>query len=292
MEVGVGRTSVLRSLVRPVSPLSRINPSSLPQIELDSQSNRRRSRSRSPLLASTVYLANRDRGSYGEGEETRRIIVQTSAQGNDAAIADGQKRDRFGNSTFVHDKREDEGGARRPVSRSYKTVNRSETCPILIRISYSTDGRHHSLSEYDRGKFPSNELQLNTWIDCSLRELAEEVREVCPIARRRGTRLHFAVIYPDQRGTYRRRELGVVISGFTSGPRPDNGDAEDPNQPQRAFNLTDDSAITLLSKRFHIGDYIDVAIKEHVPGSLGGWTTGRRPLGPTPVSSRAAANLI
>lgn len=35
-----------------------------------------------------------------------------------------------------------------------------------------------------------------------------------------------------------------------------------------------------------------MAIAEHVPGTLGGWTSGRRPLGPTPISSRAAASLI
>ncbi|OON16899.1 Sin3 associated polypeptide p18, partial [Opisthorchis viverrini] len=234
------------------------------------------------------------------------------------------------------DKRLEEGKSKRKSTHpsesrssrhaSSSTINRKETCPILIRLSYSTNGKHHSLSKYDRGRFPENELQINTWIDCSLRELAEEVRDACPMARKRGTRLHFAAIYPDQHGTYRRRELGVVISGFISPVDPTENPPDASNNTKRPFHLADDSSRTLLSKRFHvsshqlvlvmyafrsltsfgrpslskfftaivsdIGDFIDVAIAEHVPGTLGGWNSNRRPLGPTPLSSKVATGLI
>ncbi|KAH8858848.1 Histone deacetylase complex subunit SAP18 [Schistosoma japonicum] len=125
-------------------------------------------------------------------------------------------------------------------------------------------------------------------IDASLAELAEEVRNVVPVARRRGTRMHFAIVYPDSRGTYGRRQLGVVITGYGS----NSGEIDDtPTETtnirnnstiQRPFNLLDDSAITLLSKKFQIGDYVDCAIVEYTPGSLVGWSSGRRPLGPPP----------
>ncbi|KAF7259775.1 hypothetical protein EG68_02743 [Paragonimus skrjabini miyazakii] len=293
MENGVSRGSnTLRSLVRPVSPLSRLSQTTL--LDGDTQSLRRvtasvrerscsRSRSRSPILASTVHLASRPApavqpdAAERDDEMMRRVLVRRS--GPEVTEPDFVQSDKGLGSRNIG-----------PLHPKFKPIDRSETCPILVRLSYSTNGRHHSLSEYDRGKFPVNELQINTWIDCSLKELADEIRYACPLARRRGSRLHFAVIYPDQRGTYRRRELGVVISGFIHPQRMDSQDPED--VVQRSFNLTDDSSVTLLSKRFHIGDYIDVAITEHVPGTLGGWTTGRRPLGPTPISSRAAANLI
>ncbi|KAF8571216.1 hypothetical protein P879_00609 [Paragonimus westermani] len=334
MENGVSRGSnTLRSLVRPVSPLSRLSQTAVLDNEAQSlrrvtanvhERSRSRNRSRSPLLASTVHLASRPPPAVQpdtverDDEMMKRVAVRRS--GPEITEPDFVQPEKGLGSRNIG-----------PLHPKLKSIDRSETCPILVRLSYSTNGRHHPLSEYDRGKFPVNELQINTWyvtffsywvqlfsslpfvyqpslfmlycdsrhlffsakpyrIDCSLKELADEIRYACPLARRRGSRLHFAVIYPDQRGTYRRRELGVVISGFI---HPQRMDSQDPEETvQRSFNLTDDSSVTLLSKRFHIGDYIDVAITEHVPGTLGGWTTGRRPLGPTPVSSQAAANLI
>ncbi|XP_018648773.1 hypothetical protein Smp_125180 [Schistosoma mansoni] len=35
----------------------------------------------------------------------------------------------------------------------------------------------------------------------------------------------------------------------------------------------------------YIGDYVDCALVECVPGSLGGGSSGRRPLGPPPPST-------
>ncbi|CAH8643168.1 unnamed protein product [Dicrocoelium dendriticum] len=257
MEDGVVRPTTLRSLVRPVSPLSRLNQNPLPLINPESHLTHRptnpRSRSRSPVLASAVHLADRDSYTGGERDgEVRRIIVRRSAPDPDPPFG-GPVHDKLSAQKDHEDVRRDDQP--RPVrpARHHK-IDRSETCPILVRLSYSLNGRHHSLSEYDKGKFPENELQINTWIDCSLKELAEEVRDACPSARRRGSRLHFAVIYPDQRGTYRRRELGVVISGFTNSQQAEPVDADNPNQTQRAFHLTDDSAITLLSKRFHMSE--------------------------------------
>ncbi|VEL33437.1 unnamed protein product [Protopolystoma xenopodis] len=57
------------------------------------------------------------------------------------------------------------------------------------------------------------------WLDATLYELAQELREHCPLARRRGARLVFTSVSPDERstmGAYKRRQLGLVITG--SGP--------------------------------------------------------------------------
>lgn len=43
------------------------------------------------------------------------------------------------------------------------SLNRRDSCPILVRVFYSTDGRHTPLSQFSNGKFPANEIQINTW---------------------------------------------------------------------------------------------------------------------------------
>jgi len=65
------------------------------------------------------------------------------------------------------------------------------------------------------------------------------VKEVNPELRAKGTMFSFATIYPDpRRGGYRLKELGQTISGRKGS----------------------DDSITLHSRRFQIGDYLDVAI--------------------------------
>lgn len=65
-------------------------------------------------------------------------------------------------------------------------------CPLLLRIFCST-GRHHTPGDYARGKTPENELQIYTWMDCTLRELMKLIKDVNPEARRRGTKFSFSV---------------------------------------------------------------------------------------------------
>jgi len=93
--------------------------------------------------------------------------------------------------------------------------------------------------EYNRGNVPSNELQIYTWMDASLKELTNLVKEVNPDSRRKGTYFDFALVFPDVRTPgYRMRDIGSTCSGQKS---------------------TDDSK-TLSQSRFQIGDYLDIAI--------------------------------
>merc|ERR1719150_350343 len=56
---------------------------------------------------------------------------------------------------------------------------------------------------------PSNELQIYTWLDATLKELTGLVKEVNPEARRRGPYFDFALVYPDLRpSAYRSRDIG------------------------------------------------------------------------------------
>lgn len=119
-----------------------------------------------------------------------------------------------------------------------KPVDREKTCPLLLRVFCST-GRHHMLSEFARGNTPSNELQIYTWLDATLKELTSLVKEVNPDARKKGTFFDFAIIYPDNRTpTYRLREIGTTCAGHRG----------------------QDDSVSLAGKKFQIGDYLDIAI--------------------------------
>lgn len=60
------------------------------------------------------------------------------------------------------------------------------------------------------GNVPSNELQIYTWQDATLRELTALVRDVNPETRRKGTYFDFALVSPDQFNTgYRMREFNI-----------------------------------------------------------------------------------
>ncbi|CAI2731181.1 unnamed protein product [Schistosoma spindalis] len=319
-----GRNTNLRSLVRPVSPLSRWQKPPLPIDTADDDDDEirrggvdrkrldRRSRSRSPALFSSVHLASSGPTSGVEiqpSEETRRIIVRRSLQDPKEEVEDYTEKQSKSKPNDYSRPNNDDNKRRLRDERSKKLmsrpvlfknrpvpitapsgIDRENTCPMLLRLFYSTNARHYSLSDYNKRRTPENEIQFNTWIDATLAELADEVRNVVPIARRRGTRMHFAIVYPDSRGTYGRRQLGVVITGYgLSSGEFDNNSADTTtnrnNNIQRPFNLIDDSSVTLLSKKFQIGDYVDCAIVEYTPGSLGGWSSGRRPLGPPPPPS-------
>nr|VZI25585.1 unnamed protein product [Spirometra erinaceieuropaei] len=117
-------------------------------------------------------------------------------------------------------------------------VYREKTCPLLLRVFCGNFG-HNSISDYYRGSTPVNELQVYTWLDATLRELASLVKQVNVEARRRGTVFDFAIVSPDLRSpAYRMRDIGSVRSGFVS----------------------DADKIMLKDCSFRIGDMIDVAI--------------------------------
>lgn len=119
-----------------------------------------------------------------------------------------------------------------------KPIDREKTCPLLLRV-FCSMGRHHSLMEYARGNTPTNELQIYTWMDATLKELTSLVKEVNPDARRKGTFFDFAIVFPDPRSpTYRLRDIGTTCCG----------------------RKTADDTVTLASKKFTIGDYLDIAI--------------------------------
>merc|ERR1719334_1631402 len=87
---------------------------------------------------------------------------------------------------------------------------------------------------------PSNEIQIYTWMDATLKEHTGLVKEVNPEARRRGTYFDFALVFPDLRQGPRcsSRDIGTTVAG-QRGP---------------------DDQKTLSECKFAIGDYLDIAI--------------------------------
>jgi len=123
-----------------------------------------------------------------------------------------------------------------------KPIDREKTCPLLLRVFTTNNGRHHRPDEFQRGNVPSSELQIYTWMDATLKELTSLVKEVYPDARKKGTHFGFAIVYPDPKArgafAYRVKDIGNTFSG-KKGP---------------------DDSMTLQSQRFQIGDYLDIAI--------------------------------
>jgi len=119
---------------------------------------------------------------------------------------------------------------------------------VLLRVFIGRN-RHNPLSDYARGKTPADELQIYTWIDASLKEIAGLIRAVHPASRRTGTCFQFSIVYADPMSrTCRTREIGSTTPGRPSA----------------------DDNITLALKRFQIGDFLDVAISVPAVRGTGG----------------------
>ena len=121
-------------------------------------------------------------------------------------------------------------------------VDRTKQCPLLLRCFWKLDG-HTAAVEYaqaSKGSLPAQEIQIYTWPDCTLRELADLIQDANPVARDGRTRLSFALVYPSREGRFAMREIGS-LSG-------------------RQGAVDTDGRRTLRSFHFETGDYMDVAI--------------------------------
>ena len=85
-------------------------------------------------------------------------------------------------------------------------------------------------------------------MDATLKDLMNMVRASNPDVRRRGTKFDFSAVYAEGRTpAYRMRELGSTVAG-RSGP---------------------DDNVTLATKKFQIGDLIDIAVTNPRPTMRG-----------------------
>ncbi|KAI7862856.1 Sin3 associated polypeptide p18-domain-containing protein [Spinellus fusiger] len=125
-------------------------------------------------------------------------------------------------------------------------IDREKECPFLLRV-FTKKGSHHRVNDFTLHSTPStDELQLYTWRNATLDELAQLIQQVIPEAQHHDARISFRLVYLDSsRATFLYRDLGRVMAGKTS-----------PDQSK-----------TLEECNFFIGDYLDVAIFIGPPGA-------------------------
>lgn len=118
-----------------------------------------------------------------------------------------------------------------------------------MRVFCNTSGRHNRCADYNRS-VPSNELQIYTWLDATLKELTRLITEVYPNTKVKGSVFNFAVCWPNPRMPgFIMKDIGQTIIG-QKGP---------------------DDSLTLKQKQFVIGDYLDVSVSvARAPTSGGG----------------------
>ncbi|KTW31769.1 uncharacterized protein T551_01030 [Pneumocystis jirovecii RU7] len=122
----------------------------------------------------------------------------------------------------------------KPPSRS---IDRQKTTPFLLRLFYKV-GSFHSIDEFQPGSQPvADEVQIYTWKDASLHELAQLLSKAIP--NNKHTRFSFRLIYSDNyKERYQTKDIGHVS----------------------LFSKNAEAYKTLDDIRFAIGDWIDVAV--------------------------------
>jgi histone deacetylase complex subunit SAP18 len=154
------------------------------------------------------------------------------------------------------------------VSKVDRSIDRLKTCPLLLRV-FCNKNRHHLAREYEQGHTPENELQIYTWMDATLGELTQLIKEVNPDARRRGTQFSFSIVSADD--SYNRYYLTDI-------GKTENG------------HRRSDDQIQLANKRFRVGDYLDVAIIQKRPEQTTSNPRRDRPPQPTPDDNTKRRN--
>ncbi|QSL65213.1 hypothetical protein MERGE_002520 [Pneumocystis wakefieldiae] len=118
-----------------------------------------------------------------------------------------------------------------------KPIDRQKTTPFLLRIFFKIGG-FHSIEEFQPESQPvADEVQIYTWKDASLYELAQLLSKAIP--NNNSTRFSFRLIYNDNyKEKYQTKDIGHVL----------------------LFSRGLEANKTLDDVRFVIGDWIDVAI--------------------------------
>jgi histone deacetylase complex subunit SAP18 len=88
-------------------------------------------------------------------------------------------------------------------------IDRTKTCPFLLRCFWklnqnnlSSDYRHVS-----KGIYPNQEVQIYTWMNATLGEIAELLKDAVSRIKEKNTVLTFQVVYVDPRGYFALRKV-------------------------------------------------------------------------------------
>ena len=119
-------------------------------------------------------------------------------------------------------------------------IDRDVTCPFLLRVFWkiteaiTIESVRHRMEDQQ-----PDEVRLYTWLDATLGEICQLLKEDLPCARRRDAEFDLAFIRQNLEGGFELKPLGTI-----SASRPSELDSA-----------------TLLSFRFIIGDSLAVTVR-------------------------------
>ncbi|KAF8652271.1 hypothetical protein AX16_004487 [Volvariella volvacea WC 439] len=149
-------------------------------------------------------------------------------------------------------------------------VSRDKTAPFLIR-TFIKIGSFHRLTLFEDGSLPTtDEQQIFTWRDATLREVLTTIRNTAPSVpeyRHPLARFSFRVVYadPTNRGRFASKDLGMIYSRDILGEPGSLGTTaprltEDADGENRELTQREREERTLNELRFVPGDYLLVAV--------------------------------
>jgi len=184
------------------------------------------SKEKSDKNSSTAKKEKSDKDSDKKSEDS------SSSEGKEGSEMEFEDKRKGGSETNVKEKSENNSS----------TLDREKVCPFLLRV-FCKRGSHHRIDDFTINYQPvEDEIQIYTWKDASLREIASLLAEVDPKYAKHGNSISFKAIYLDNvRARYNSKDLGVINI----------------SKPSK----TDD--VTLADNGFIIGDFIDVALQSY-----------------------------
>lgn len=88
-------------------------------------------------------------------------------------------------------------------------INRVKHCPALLRCFWKLH-RSNSINSYryaGQGQLPSQEVQIYTWPDATLKELCELLQEVTPKASNTNATLILSLVFIDKNGNFGMKQV-------------------------------------------------------------------------------------
>ncbi|KAL1664499.1 Sin3 associated polypeptide p18, partial [Schizophyllum commune] len=148
-------------------------------------------------------------------------------------------------------------------------VDREKTVPFLVR-TFVKIGGFHRIALFEDGTLPTtDEQQLFTWKDATLREVVSTLRNTAPHVpeyRHPLARFSFRTVYADSstKGRFSQKDLGMVYSRDILGEPGTLGTTaprllEDDDTPRVPAENPEKAERTLEELRFVPGDYLLVA---------------------------------
>eukprot|EP01114_Cavostelium_apophysatum_P016921 TRINITY_DN490_c0_g3_i1.p2 TRINITY_DN490_c0_g3~~TRINITY_DN490_c0_g3_i1.p2 ORF type:complete len:223 (-),score=65.82 TRINITY_DN490_c0_g3_i1:1382-2008(-) len=120
---------------------------------------------------------------------------------------EGQQKDE--EDTKKSNKRSFLSSAVTVVKKQKKTVDRENSCPFLLKTFVKQNARfkEEEFRTTDTKSREDKEVHIHTWMDASISEVLDLLKEVEPAAREWGTKATLHFVYPDRTGVTVMKEI-------------------------------------------------------------------------------------